>query len=137
MRTNRQIDTDHRRPRPAIIESKTIQANGGKKLGITLRITRPASTKAKSVVPRNTSQPTMAEIHVAGEEKKETAYGESIHIRNANPPSVNKTDPHNLRRRSAILRSSKRAWKRAVKPGFGPAILVVFNILPVSAKALQ
>jgi hypothetical protein len=76
-------------------------------------------------------------IEAAGEAKKEDRYGPAIHISMTSPPNVNKSAPHNLRRRSATLRAAKRAWKRSVKPAAGETRLTERKALPVSASALQ
>src|SRR6185295_15908859 len=92
---------------------------------------------ACKVVMRYTPHSTKVEIHVAGEEKKVTRYGDVSQVSNANPPNVNRIEPQNLRRRSASLRSANRTWKRSVKPARGETTLIAFNAIPVSANAEQ
>jgi hypothetical protein len=136
-RTNRHIETDHKRPTPATAESRTIQAKGERKSGMIRRNTEPASASARSVVMINTPHSTNTEIHVAGAEKKVAKYGETSHISIASPPNVKSTAPHILRLRSASLRSARRAWKRVAKPACGENFFTDFKAIPVSASAAQ
>src|SRR5687767_4781694 len=92
---------------------------------------------ACKVVMRYMPHSTKVEIHVAGEEKKVMRYGDRSQASNASPPNVNRMVPQNLRRRSAILRSTNRIWKRSVKPARGETTLTAFNAIPVSASAEQ
>src|SRR5215204_595747 len=101
---NRQIDTDHKRLIPAIVESNIIHIKGERKPGMTSNSTKPACPMACKVVMRYTPHSTKVEIHVAGEEKKGMRYGDVSQASNVSPPKVNRIAPPNFRRRSAILR---------------------------------
>src|SRR6266498_3492961 len=136
-RTNRHIETVHKRLTPAKAESKTIQANGERKSGMIRTNTEPAWASASIVVMINTPHCTSAAIHVAGAERNVSKYGEASHISITKPPKVNSSVPQSLRLRSASFRSARRAWKRVVKPTCGEAFFTDFNAIPVSARAEQ
>jgi len=122
---------------PARAESRIIHAKGEKKSGTMCNSTEPAWAIACKVVIRNTPHSIRAEIHVAGEAKKEARYGPATHIKIANPPVMNRIEPQNLRRRSAIFRAARRVSKRDVNPAAGDTFFTELKAFPVSRSAEQ